>query len=149
MTSARGGFLEVESGDITYPAMVYVIEHPAALVVVDTGLHLGHQRVELDGDHDLFGDGSITCLLTDGHTAVHQSVRVGALDATYVLCGRCCYLRRTSTDERLPPLAWDRDRHRSSIRRLAAGQRNGATLLLGHDPEQMDQISRDGLGQWV
>ena len=243
MTSARGGFLEGESGDITYPVMVYVIEHPAALVVVDTGLHpelarskerlrglaslfephlapdgvdalgtvlpragfepaavthvvlthlhfdhagglrdlpnatvvvqsrewaelgdgrlvssgavnpddvdLGHQRVELDGDHDLFGDGSITCLLTDGHTAGHQSVRVRAFGATYVLCGDCCYLRRTLTHEHLPPFAWDRDRQRSSIRRLAAEQRSGATLLFGHDPEQADRISRDGLGPRV
>lgn len=243
MTSALGGFLEGESGDITYPIMVYVIEHPAALVVVDTGLHpelargkdrlrdlaplfephlapdgadalgnvlshagfepgdvthavlthlhfdhaggllelpnatvvvqrrewaeladerlvskgavnpddvdLGHQRVELDGDRDLFGDGSITCLLTDGHTAGHQSVRVRASDGVYVLCGDCCYLRRTLTHEHLPPFAWDHDRQRASIRRLAAEQRDGATLLFGHDLDQQDRITRDGLGPWV
>lgn len=243
MTSARGGFLEGESGDITYPVMVYVIEHPDALVVVDTGLNpqlatdkkdlrglaslfevhlatdgadgvgavltragfepgevthvvlthlhfdhagglqdlpnatvlvqgnewaglanerlvesgavnpsdvdLGHRRVELDGDHDLFGDGSIRCLLTNGHTAGHQSVRVEAFEATFVVCGDCCYLRRSLTHEHLPPFAWDRDRHLASIRRLAAEQREGATLLFGHDPDQEMRIQRDGLGPWV
>lgn len=239
MTSPRGGFLEGESGRITYPVMVYVIEHPSALVVVDTGLHpelatrterlrglastfethldadgahalaptlrrvgfepdavthvvlthlhfdhagglrdlpnvrvvvqgrewaelsderlvasgainpddvlLGHDRWELDGDQDLFGDGSVVCLLTDGHTAGHQSVRVRAVDGTYVLCGDCCYLRRTLTHEHLPSFAWDRERQLRSIRRLAAEQRDGATLLFGHDQDQLDRIVTEGL----
>lgn len=110
---------------------------------------LGHRRVVLDGDRDLFGDGSITCLLTDGHTAGHQSVRVRAFDTVYVLCGDCCYLQRTLTHEHLPPFAWDHGRQRASIRRLAAEQRDGATLMFGHDPDQMDRIMRDGLGAWV
>lgn len=243
MTSALGGFLDGEAGDITYPIMVYVIEHPSALVVVDTGLHpelasgtgrlaglasffephvapdgrdavgavlshagfgpaevthavlthlhfdhagglcdlpnasvvvqsrewsvladerlvssgavnpddvdLGHLRVELDGDRDLFGDGSVTCLLTDGHTPGHQSVRVQAFDGSYLLCGDCCYLQRTLTHEHLPPFAWNHDRQRASIRRLRAEQRNGATLLFGHDPDQVDRIGRDGLSPWI
>lgn len=101
------------------------------------------------GDHDLFGDGSITCLLTDGHTAGHQSVRVRAFDATYVICGDCCYLRRSLTHEHLPPVAWDHDRQRASIRRLASEQRDGATLLFGHDPDQVDRIVRHGLDPGV
>lgn len=239
MTSARAGFLEAESGDITYPMMAWVIEHPDALVVVDTGLHpeiaqnkgrlgalspyfephlapdgsdalgprlshagfppdqvthavlthlhfdhvgglcdlpnatvvvqrrewvtltderlvgsgavnaddviLGHDRVEVDGDWDVFGDGSVVCLLTDGHTAGHQSVRVRASDATYVVCGDCCYLRRTLTHEHLPSFAWSRERQLASIRRLAVEQHDGATLLFGHDADQVDQIEAEGL----
>ena len=34
----------------------------------------GHGRVEITGDHDRSGDGTVTCLLTDGHTAGHHSV---------------------------------------------------------------------------
>lgn len=234
MTSARGGFLEGAAGAITYPIPVFVIEHPAGLVVVDTGLHadlaagserlrelasrftvhlaadgsetvgpaldalgydpaqvahvvlthlhfdhtgglgelpnarvivqgrewaelgnesllalgaynrddvdLGHDRLELDGDHDLFGDGTITCLSTDGHTAGHQSVRVRTERGTYVICGDCCYLRQTLTDEHLPPASHDRGRHLESIRRLAAEQAAGATLLFGHDPDQWTEL---------
>jgi len=66
-----------------------------------------HDLLEMSGDHDLFGDGTVTCLLTDGHTAGHQSVRVRAETRTFVICGDCCYLRRSLTDEHLPPFAVD------------------------------------------
>lgn len=106
---------------------------------------LGHDRLEVDGDHDLFGDGSVTCLLTDGHTAGHQSVRVRTESGTFVICGDCCYMRRSLTDEHLPPVAKDRDRQLASIRRLAGEQRAGATMLFGHDPDQWAVLQREGL----
>jgi N-acyl homoserine lactone hydrolase len=239
MTSSLDGFLAGLDGDITYPVPVFVVEHPAGLVVVDAGLHpelattserlrklaplfqvhlaadgsqsvgpaltasgfdpaqvahvvlthlhfdhtgglcelpnarvvvqarewaalgderlqrigaynrddvdLGHDRLEVDGDHDLFGDGTVTCLLTDGHTAGHQSVRVRTADGVFVLCGDCCYLRRTLTDEHLPAVSHDPDRHLRSIRRLADEQRDGATLLFGHDPEQWAELATLGV----
>lgn len=106
---------------------------------------LGHHRVELDGDHDVFGDGTITCLLTDGHTPGHQSVRVRTESGTYLVCGDCCYLRRTIDDEHLPAFAHDSERQLASVRRLAGERRHGATLLYGHDPEQWAAIVRTGL----
>jgi len=239
MTSALGGFLAGEHGELTYPVPVFLIEHPKGLVMVDAGLHHdlaqdstrlgpladhfqvdlpsdgsgsagaqlsaagfdtdqvdqvvvthlhfdhvggldqfanarlvvqaaewsarndermvasgaynpadvdhGHDLVEIAGDHDLFGDGTVTCLLTDGHTAGHQSVRVRTETATFVICGDCCYLRRNLTDEHLPPFGVDRDRHLAAVRRMAGEQRDGATLVYGHDPEQWDAIVRLGL----
>ena len=233
MTSALGGFLEGEEGDLTYPVPMFVIEHPNGLVAVDAGLHPdlaqdssrlgpldgifrvdlpadgtgtagallraagfdpddvaqvvlthlhfdhvgglvefpnarlvvqrrewaardddrmvgsgaynpddidhGHERVEIDGDHDLFGDGTVTCLLTDGHTAGHQSVRVQTATGTVVICGDCCYLRRTLTDEHLPPFGVDRRRQLAAIRRMAAEAARGSTLIFGHDPDQWDK----------
>ena len=37
---------------------------------------LGQQLQLIDGEHDLFGDGSVVCIPTYGHTAGHQSLRV-------------------------------------------------------------------------
>ena len=105
----------------------------------------GHDRLEVDGDHDLFGDGTITCLLTDGHTAGHQSVRVRTAQGTFVICGDCCYLRRTLTNEHLPPFGVDRDRQLAAVRRMARERINGAALIFGHDPEQWETIARAGL----
>ena len=104
----------------------------------------GHDRVEVNGDHDLFGDGTTTCLLTDGHTAGHQSVRVRTEFGTFVICGDCCYLRKTLTDEHLPPHG-NRQRQLASVRRLATEQADGAALIFGHDPDQWHIIERDGL----
>ena len=107
-------------------------------------VELGHDRLEVDGDHDVFGDGTVTCLLTDGHTAGHQSVRVVTESGTYLICGDCCYLRRTLADEHLPPFG-DRDRSIASLRRVAAERDAGATLLFGHDPDQWMTVSEEGL----
>ena len=105
----------------------------------------GHDLVEISGDHDLFGDGTVTCLLTDGHTAGHQSVKVRTETGTFVICGDCCYLKRTLTDEHLPPFAVERTRQLAAIRRMAREQQDGATLIFGHDPQQWDAIVRLGL----
>ncbi len=105
----------------------------------------GHDRLEVEGDHDLFGDGTITCLLTDGHTAGHQSVRVRTEDGIFVICGDCCYLRRTLVNEHLPPFGVDRERQLAAVRRMARERANGAALIFGHDPEQWDTIQRNGL----
>lgn len=109
------------------------------------GVAHGHERVELSGDSDLFGDGTVTCLMTDGHTAGHQSVRVRTDTETFLICGDCCYLRRTLIDEHLPPFGVDRTRQLAAVRRMAREQRDGATLIFGHDPEQWDAIVRLGL----
>jgi N-acyl homoserine lactone hydrolase len=37
---------------------------------------LGHQLQLVDGEHDVFGDGSVVCLPTHGHTPRHQSLRL-------------------------------------------------------------------------
>ena len=239
MTSALGGFLEGEEGDLTYPVPVFVIEHPSGLVAVDAGLHPdlaqdstrlgplegvfrvhlpedgtgtagallrssgfdpgdvdqvvlthlhfdhagglvefpnarvvvqaaewaarnddrmvgsgaynpddinhGHDRVEISGDHDLFGDGTVTCLLTDGHTAGHQSVRVRTETGTFVVCGDCCYLRRTLAEEHLPPFGVNRQHQLAALRRMRVEASLGATLIFGHDPEQWNAITQHGL----
>lgn len=106
---------------------------------------LGHDRQEVEGDHDLLGDGSVMCLLTDGHTAGHQSIRVRTDRGTYVICGDCCYLRRTLDDDHLPPFGSDADRQRHGLQRLRAERADGATLLFGHDPDQWAALTSDGL----
>lgn len=106
---------------------------------------LGHDRLEISGDHDLFGDGTITCLKTSGHTAGHQSIRVRSEAGTFVICGDCCYLRRSLEDEHLPSIVFDADGQLASIRRLKGEQDDGATLIFGHDPEQWKTITTEGL----
>ena len=95
----------------------------------------GQEVLTIDGEHDLFGDGSVTCLPTHGHTPGHQSLRVRLADGDVVLTSDACYLRRTLEELRLSPVVYDRDAMLASLRHLRALRDAGARLLYGHDPE--------------
>lgn len=104
------------------------------------GLHAadwdhGHDVQPVDGEFDLFGDGSVTCLPTWGHTPGHQSLRVHLDSGPVVLAGDACYLRRTLEEGLLPNIVYDRDQMSDSLDRLRELQRRGARIFYGHDPE--------------
>ena len=95
----------------------------------------GHRVRTIDGEHDVFGDGSVVCLPTHGHTPGHQSLRVRTADTEVVLTGDACYLRRTLEQLHLPSVMYDREQMLDSLRRLRALRDAGATIITGHDPE--------------
>lgn len=98
----------------------------------DTG-----QEVRLvDGEHDVFGDGTVVCIPTPGHTAGHQSLRVRTAEREIVLTGDACYFRRSLEESRLPLFGHDRDEQLRSFDRLRALEAAGAQLVFGHDPAQ-------------
>ncbi len=97
----------------------------------------GHERIEADGELDIFGDGAVVCVPTYGHTPGHQSLKLETDSGTLVLCGDACYLRRTLEEMRLPAAMAVNDAAamRASLERLATLKRRGARLMYGHDPE--------------
>ena len=95
----------------------------------------GHTVKTVDGEYDVFGDGSVVCLPTWGHTPGHQSLRVRTGNADVVLTGDACYFCRTLKERRLPMRVFDRELMLSSLDRLAALERGGARLIFGHDVE--------------
>lgn len=96
----------------------------------------GRDVKAIDGEHDLFGDGSVVLLPTYGHTAGHQSLKFACTSGDTVLAGDCCYFHRTLSDMKLPGFGHDRDEQRRSIQRLKAMEDRGARIIAGHDPEQ-------------
>lgn len=110
-------------------------DRAAANGFVPTDYALGHDLVTVQGEHDVFGDGRITCIPTPGHTPGHQSVRVRLDDRAIVLCCDCAYFERTLRGGPLPPIGHDHERQRESIRALLAERSAGATLIPGHDPD--------------
>jgi len=96
---------------------------------------LGHDRLLVDGEHDLFGDGSVRCLPSFGHTRGHQSLNVRLASGDVVLAADACYLRRSFDDGVLPPLAHDHDEQRASLARLHALRDAGARIVFGHEPD--------------
>lgn len=98
----------------------------------DTG-----QDVRLvDGEHDVFGDGTVVCVPTPGHTAGHQSLRVRTAEREVVLAGDACYFRRSLEESRLPLFGHDRDEQLRSMDLLRRLEAAGAHLVFGHDPVQ-------------
>src|ERR1700686_2525457 len=85
---------------------------------------LGHKLLLVDGEHDVFGDGSVVCLPTHGHTPGHQSLKLrlpcgGAprrADSSYF----CRPLRERRLPLPLPRFVYDREAMLASLDRLAA-----------------------------
>jgi glyoxylase-like metal-dependent hydrolase (beta-lactamase superfamily II) len=96
---------------------------------------LGHRTLQIDGEHDLFGDGRVTCIPTYGHTPGHQSLRVRLDSGEVVLSADACYFRRTLEQLHLPAVVHDQEGMLSSLRRLQALRAGGARIFFGHDPE--------------
>ena len=95
----------------------------------------GQEVLQIDGEHDLFGDGSVVCIPTYGHTPGHQSLRVRLSSGEVVLTGDACYLRRTLEEMHLPRFLHDREQMLQSLRLLRELQGRGARIFYGHDPE--------------
>jgi glyoxylase-like metal-dependent hydrolase (beta-lactamase superfamily II) len=100
----------------------------------------GHRLQMIDGEHDVFGDGSVVCIPTHGHTPGHQSLRVRLGGAEVVMTGDACYLRRTLENLHLPTTMYDREQMLESLRRLRAMRDAGAMVITGHDPEMWQTI---------
>jgi len=96
---------------------------------------LGHKLRLIDGEHDVFGDGSVVCLPTHGHTPGHQSLKLRLATGHIVLAADSCYFCRTLRERRLPRFVHDREAMHASLDRLAALEAKGARIFFGHDPE--------------
>ncbi|HUC66415.1 MAG TPA: N-acyl homoserine lactonase family protein [Stellaceae bacterium] len=94
---------------------------------------LGHKLRQVDGEHDVFGDGSVVCLPTHGHTPGHQSLRLRVAGGDVVLAADACYFCQTLRERRLPKNVHDRAEMLASLERLAALEAGGARIFFGHD----------------
>ena len=103
---------------------------------------LGHKLRLVEGEHDVFGDGSVVCLPTHGHTPGHQSLKLRLAGGEVVLAADACYFCRTLRERRLPRFVYDREAMHQSLDRLAALEAAGARIFFGHDPEFWQTVPR-------
>ena len=90
---------------------------------------------EVDGELDLFGDGSVVVFPTPGHTPGHQSLRLKLDSGDIVLAADCCYLKQTLDALHLPASVYNREQMLESLGTLRRLQSGGARIFYGHDPE--------------
>jgi len=92
----------------------------------------------VDGEHDVFADGTLVLIPTPGHTPGHQSLRVRAApDVVFVLTADACYSRAHLDRDVIPYAVWSVQAMIESYSGLRALQeRQGCHLIFGHDPDQ-------------
>lgn len=96
----------------------------------------------VEGDYDLFGDGSVVMLSTPGHTPGHYSLLVRLAEAGPVLLtGDLAHFRENYETNGVPPFNSDREDTIASLERfkqLAADDR--ATVVIQHEPDDIDKL---------
>ncbi len=101
---------------------------------VDDDFDTGQTVALIDGEHDLFGDGSVVCFPTYGHTPGHQSLRVRTEQGgDFVLCGDACYLKESLDTMTLPGVIADPEATLRSFQLFRELQQEGFTMMYGHD----------------
>lgn len=96
---------------------------------------LGHDVRQVEGEHDLFGDGSITLLPSYGHTPGHQSLHVRGETGDYILTADACYNCRTAQTREFPA-HFDAPAMNISLDALLARRGPETVVIYGHDPDQ-------------
>lgn len=96
----------------------------------------------LNGDHDVFGDGSVRIISTPGHTPGHQSLLVRLPQSgPVILSGDMAHSLENFEHRRVPSFNADPIATKRSIEKIEALMRDEkAQLWIGHDAGQMREI---------
>ena len=93
---------------------------------------------KLEGDLDVFDDGSVTILSTPGHTPGHQSLLVHlAKTGWVVLSGDLAHFKDNWDNRRVPSMNTSADQTQASLKRVAdVLAEKQAQLWINHDKPQ-------------
>jgi glyoxylase-like metal-dependent hydrolase (beta-lactamase superfamily II) len=96
----------------------------------------------LDGDTDLFGDGSVTLISTPGHTPGHQSLMVHLKNSGFIiLSGDVAHSEENFTKDIVPSLNTDNAASIASMERIKRMMATyHARVFINHDKAQSDVL---------
>jgi glyoxylase-like metal-dependent hydrolase (beta-lactamase superfamily II) len=102
----------------------------------------GHPVTKLEGDHDVFGDGSVTILSTPGHTPGHQSLLVKLPKfGPVILTGDAVHIQESWERRSIPANNVDAQKTLASYQRLAdVMAQTKAQLWINHDKDQRAKL---------
>lgn len=98
--------------------------------------------LEGDGDHDIFGDGSVRLIATPGHTPGHSSLAVRLpKSGTVILSGDVAHFERNFIHRRIPTFNFDAGQTKASMDKIdRLIQAEKAQFWINHDAEQSATI---------
>jgi N-acyl homoserine lactone hydrolase len=101
-----------------------------------------HPVTKLDGDRDVFGDGSVVILRTPGHTPGHQSLLVKLpKTGAVVLSGDAVHFRDNWDNRRVPSMNVSKEQTTASMQKIADTlTKEKAQLWINHDKGQRDSL---------
>ena len=102
------------------------------------------ETIVIDGDHDVFGDGSVEIAATPGHTPGHAVLKLRLDNAgTVLLSGDLYHFREARQKRTIPTWNTDPDQTRASMDRFEAlAAETGARVVIQHDPEDYAALPR-------
>jgi len=101
-----------------------------------------HPVTKLEGDRDIFGDGSLVILSTPGHTPGHQSLLV-TLPHTgpVVLSGDAVHFQSNWDNRRVPAVNFSKEETLASMQKISDTMtKDKAKLWINHDKAQRDTL---------
>ena len=97
---------------------------------------------KLEGDYDVFGDGSVTIIATPGHTPGHQSLLVKLPNTgAVVLSGDAVHFKSNWENRGVPVNNFNKDQTLASMQKIADTlDKEKAQLWINHDKAQRDGL---------
>jgi N-acyl homoserine lactone hydrolase len=135
------------SGATQFPNATFLVERREWDAANRGGFREGYHRphldpglrwraIDVDGEADLFGDGSVRLLHTPGHTPGHLSLLLRLESgSSLLLTADAAYAQRTLDERLLSLLVADDAAYLASLDRLIALSREADHVVCGHDPD--------------